>query len=124
MHVFSKNDVQNPIVTNNGETIYEIVGRFTGEPSSVHSVAHIRIAANKATILHYHPETEESYYILKGKGRMVLDDEERFIESGQVVLIPKMTKHKLYNLEAEPLEMLAVCVPAWEPTNTVWLEEL
>jgi len=124
MHVFSKDDVQNPIITPNGETIYEIIGRFTGEKSDVHSVAHISLAANKSTILHYHPETEESYYILKGKGRMIVGDEERIIESGQVVLIPKMKKHKLYNLEDGPLEMIAVCVPAWEPENTVWLEEV
>ena len=73
--------------------------------------------------MHYHPVAEESYYILKGHAKMVLGQEEATLKPGQIVLIPPGTNHKIYNAGKETLEFLVVCVPAWEPGNTVFLEK-
>ena len=85
--------------------------------------AMVVIPPGKSTPLHAHPETEESYYILKGQARMALGEEEAIIGPGQIVLIPAPKPHKIINVGQEDLEFLAYCVPAWEPTNTDWLEE-
>lgn len=123
MHVYHKNDVAKPFETPHGEIIYELLGREVGEPSERHSVAYAVIPPGKASLLHYHPTTEESYYILKGQGRIQLEDEEAMVGPGQVTLIPPPKPHKIFNVGHEDLEFLAFCVPAWEPTNTVWLEK-
>jgi len=122
MHIFHKKDVDSPLVTEHGEIIYELIGREVGEATDRHSVAVVVIPPGKASLRHYHPETEESYFILKGQARMILDDEEAALAPGQAVLIQPPKPHKIINIGETDLEFLAICVPAWEPTNTVWLE--
>ncbi len=76
-----------------------------------------------ASLLHYHPEAEESYYILNGKARMLIGDEEMELERGHTVLIKAPIPHKIINISEEMLEFLAICIPAGEPTNSVYLEK-
>ena len=121
MHVMSKEEAS-VFDSEHGERIYELIGRGVGERTEWHSVAYVMIPAGKSSQLHYHPEAEESYYILQGKARMILGDEEATILPGQVVLIPPETPHKITNVGESDLAFLAVCVPAWEATNTVPLE--
>lgn len=122
MNIFSKSDVVKPVVHKHGEAIYELLSREQGK-SEIHSVAIATIPAGKASLMHYHPVAEESYYILKGEARIILGEEENELQPGQVVLIPPGLKHKIYNTGNEELEFLVVCVPAWEPGNTLFLEE-
>lgn len=122
MYITSAQDSTSPIHTPHGETICELIGRAVVQPTDTHSVAHVLIPPGSSTLLHSHPSTEESYYILKGKARMLLDDEEALLSPGQIVLIAPGQRHKIFTVGSDPLEMLVVCVPAWEPTNTIWLE--
>ncbi len=89
-----------------------------------HSVAFVRIPAGKASRLHYHPEAEESYYILRGQARIQVGENEAAVGPGDGVLIPSREPHKIWNSGDQDLEFLATWVPAWEPKNTVWLETL
>ncbi len=122
MHVYSKAEVSSPIVTEHGEIIYELLGRNFEEKTEMHSVAHVLIHSGKASLLHYHPQAEESYYILIGKARILVGGEESVVTSGQIILIPPGKPHKITNIGEDNLEFLTVCVPAWEPTNTILLE--
>jgi mannose-6-phosphate isomerase-like protein (cupin superfamily) len=110
-----------PVVSRHGEIVYELVGSDT--PDARHSVAYVVIPPGKASLLHYHPEAEESYYVLKGRARIILGEEQETIIEGESVLIPSRKPHKIINAGAENLEFIAVCVPAWEPANSVFLEE-
>jgi mannose-6-phosphate isomerase-like protein (cupin superfamily) len=122
MHVIAKDNVT-PFISQHGEIIYELIGRAVGEATQRHSVAYVVIPPGKSSLLHYHPEAEESYCILRGQARMLLGDEEATIEAGQTVLIPSLKPHKVFSIGKEDLEFLAFCVPAWEPTNAVFLED-
>ncbi len=122
MTIFSKDQVKNPIITKHGENIYELLGEFTTLKTRIHSLAYVEIKPGKTSLLHYHPVAEESYYILKGTGKVHLDEQEFPLAVGDCVLIKPNVKHKIFNTGPEPLEFLAICVPAWEPRNTVWLE--
>jgi mannose-6-phosphate isomerase-like protein (cupin superfamily) len=122
MHVYSVSQVTSPLVTKHGEVIYELLGRDFSEPTEMHSVAHVVISPGKASLLHVHPDAEESYYIMRGTARIRVGDEELDITPGQIVLIPPGKPHKISNIDEKDLEFLAVCVPAWEPENTVPLE--
>jgi mannose-6-phosphate isomerase-like protein (cupin superfamily) len=121
MHAFSK-DKASPFEAPHGKIIYELIGRAVGETTERHSVAYVVIPSGKSSLLHYHPHAEESYYILQGEARMLLADEEAIVTPQQAVLIPAQKPHKIINIGESDLVFLAVCVPAWEPTGTVFIE--
>jgi mannose-6-phosphate isomerase-like protein (cupin superfamily) len=122
MYILSKEKVL-PFVSQHGEIIYELIGRAVGEVTERHSLAYVTIPSGKSSLLHYHPHAEESYYILKGKGRILLEDEDTIVLPGQAILIPSPKSHKIINIGESDLVFLAFCVPAWEPNNTEFLEE-
>ena len=111
-----------PLISEHGEVIYELVGRTASEPTERHSLAYVVIPPGKSSLLHFHPIAEESYYILRGIGRFLLADEERILLPGEAVVIPPTKSHQILNNGETDLEFLAVCVPAWEPTNSVYAE--
>jgi mannose-6-phosphate isomerase-like protein (cupin superfamily) len=123
MPFISRQDVDLPLVTDHGEVIYELIGRGAGQATERHSLAVVVLPPGKASLLHSHPEAEESYFILKGQARMAVGEEEATMAPGQAVLIQPRTPHKITNIGREDLEFLAICVPAWEPTNTEWLDD-
>lgn len=112
-----------PLITDHGEIIHELIGRAANAQSERHSVAYITIPSGKASLLHEHPEAVESYFVLKGKGRMRLGEDMYDVGPGDAILIPPEVPHQIRNVEDADLEFLAYCVPAWEPENTVYLEE-
>ncbi len=122
MHIKSKNDTS-PLVSPHGEIIYELIGRAVGETTERHSLAYIVLPPGKASLLHYHPVAEESYYILQGNARLLLGEAETTLSPGQTVLIPPLKPHKIFNIGETDLEFLAICAPAWEASNSVYLEE-
>ena len=122
MHIFSKKQGSSPIDSGKGEVIVELLGRNFAEATENHSVAHVLIAPGKTSQLHFHPIAEESYYILQGEARIQVDVEEAVISSGQIVLIQPGQTHRIENIGEGSLEFLAICVPAWEPGNSVYFE--
>jgi mannose-6-phosphate isomerase-like protein (cupin superfamily) len=121
MYKYSVSNVE-PIVSEHGEIIYELVGPNLGETTQRHSVAHVVIPPGKSSLLHYHPEAEESYHVLKGNAQIILGEEQEALTAGETILIPSPKPHKIINTGKEDLEFIAVCVPAWEPTNSIFLE--
>ena len=118
----SDKETTHPLTSTHGEIIYELIGKGIGDSTDLHSVAYVVIPPGKSSLLHYHPVAEESYYFLKGEGKLLIENEETTISPGQAVLIQPTKKHKITSIGNTDLEFLAFCVPAWEPTNTVFLE--
>jgi mannose-6-phosphate isomerase-like protein (cupin superfamily) len=110
--------------TASGELIYELVGRTLIKSSIRHSVAHVVVPPGKSSRRHYHPEAEESYYVMQGMGLIQIENVESILSAGDEVLIPAQSAHKVFNCGEEDLVLMVVCVPAWEPSNTVWLENI
>ncbi len=73
-----------------------------GAAAEVH---HVQISDAR---LHYHERTDEIYYVIAGRGTMVLDGEEVELHEGVVVYVPRGTRHKAKG----DLTVLVVCVPA------------
>lgn len=57
---------------------------------------------------HSHKDHEEHYYILRGRGYLLLDDERYDIMEGDDLFIPKGPIHTLVNPNDTPLEFLFV----------------
>jgi mannose-6-phosphate isomerase-like protein (cupin superfamily) len=47
--------------------------------------------------LHSHPDSEQVYVIVAGRGRMIVDGEEQDIGVGTMVLIPPGAQHAIHN---------------------------
>ena len=56
---------------------------------------------------------EEIYFILKGKGRMMVGEEEAEVGVGDAIVIPKGSLHSLVNTGDEPLQLIVVAA-SWK----------
>lgn len=87
------------------ETCGQIRCLIEEKDAAAGEVHHVRIQDAK---LHFHERTDEFYYVIAGRGRMILDDEEIELHEGVVVYVPRGVKHKAVG----ELTVLTVCVPA------------
>ena len=86
------------------------------------SLAEARIAPGLVTQAHYHPQTEEIYYILVGRGRMTINGEVRQVVEGDAIAIPPGAVHQIYNDGSTDLRLLCCCAPGYEHEDTVLVE--
>ncbi len=107
MLITRKEKVQKPFVNRTGERVYEMIGRpeHLGGATK-HSFGYVVIPPNGSSRLHYHPSAEETYYILKGKGRMMIDGGEYHVASGDAVLISLLEKHRIFTAGGQDLEFI------------------
>ena len=122
MWVVGKDDVKEPLETPAGELIYELIGASERSGAATkHSVADIVIPPGKSSDPHFHLESEETYYILRGKARMVIDGKEFQLEEGQACLIQPLERHQIWNDQVDDLQFIAVCAPAWNADDSVFV---
>lgn len=107
--------------TKDGSTIRELLA-YRNSCIRQQSLAEAIVPPGGSTAEHYHPRTEELYYILKGSGRIKVGAEVRPVQPGDAIALPPGTPHKLWNTGDEELVLLCCCVPAYEHEDTVLLE--
>ncbi len=121
MYITTK-DKGNRVDTSEGEIIFEMIGCEKNQGGALkHSVAHVVIPSGCSSLLHYHPEAEETYCILKGEGEIVVDGRKYSVKSGDTVFISPLEKHQIFAHGTCDLEFIAVCAPAWTPECSVFL---
>jgi len=86
------------------------------------SLAEARIPAGGSTLEHFHPKTEEIYFITAGSGKMRIENEMREVKIGDAIAIPPGLKHKIWNTGEDVLTLLCCCAPAYEHEDTVITE--
>lgn len=119
MFINQRDKVISPLTQPLGETVFELVGASAHSGDArLHSLAYILIPPGSCSSAHYHKHSEESYYILAGQGRMVVDGQTYTLSPGQVCLICPPEVHQIFNDGAVDLEFLAVCAPAWSPGDS------
>lgn len=123
MRLTRKERIETPFCSGSGERVYELLGapEHIGG-AGYHSFSHVVIPAGCASRPHYHPVAEETYYILSGRARMLVDDRELQLLPGDALLILPPEKHQIFNTGECELEFIAVCAPAWTPDNSVYLD--
>lgn len=110
-----------PLESPHGEIVCEYFGHAAGGTAS-HSLAQIILPPLKSSLKHYHPATEESYYILSGQGHIVIDGEHATLTPGDAVAIPVNAVHQIFNESGDDLIFLAVCTPPWTADCSVFVE--
>jgi mannose-6-phosphate isomerase-like protein (cupin superfamily) len=86
------------------------------------SLAEARLPPGKGTTPHYHPLTEEIYYILVGTGLMQVGEERQSVGPGDAIAIPPGAFHQITNTGSETLRFLCCCAPAYEHVDTILVE--
>ena len=110
-----------PFITKDGSQIRELLA-YRNSVIRNQSLAEATIPVGSATQEHYHPKSEEIYYILTGTGRMKLDGELRDLLPLDAIAIPPGARHKIWNTGSVPLVLLCCCAPAYENEDTVMVK--
>lgn len=87
------------------------------------SLAEARLPAGASTTPHFHPQTEEIYYILVGQGRMRIMDEVCDVGPGDAIAIPPGLVHQITNTGRDTLTFLCCCAPGYEHADTVLVDD-
>lgn len=83
------------------------------------SLAEAILPVGATTEAHYHVGTDEIYYILRGRGLVRVEGEERAVGPLDAIAIPANHRHNITNTGEEPLVFLCCCAPAYEHDKTV-----
>ncbi len=110
-----------PFTTKDGSEIRELLA-YRNSVIRLQSLAEARLPVGGATQEHYHPKTEEIYYITQGVGAIRIEGEVRAVRVGDAIAIPPGQKHKLWNTGAEELRLLCCCAPGYEHADTIITE--
>jgi mannose-6-phosphate isomerase-like protein (cupin superfamily) len=117
MDVKNLNEVA-PFITKDGSEIRELLAHRNSAIRN-QSLAEARLPAGSATQEHFHPHTEEIYFITHGAGKIRIEDETRDVRTGDAIAIPPGKRHKLWNTGTGILHLLCCCAPAYEHADTV-----
>ena len=66
--------------------------------------------------------SSEVYYIIAGRGRLIVDDSVVAVEPGSVIYVPPGGKQSLENSGPTAIEFLCLVDPAWPPEDEEVLE--
>ncbi|REJ69632.1 MAG: cupin domain-containing protein [Planctomycetota bacterium] len=121
MDVINVNDVE-AFTTKDGSEIRELLAHRNSAIEK-QSLAEARLPVGATTTPHYHPQTEEIYYLLEGTGEMRIGDETRTVHVGDAIAIPPGVEHQITNCGTVVLRFLCCCAPGYEHDDTVLTEE-
>ncbi len=99
------------VPTTDGKLIEEHFGMATDQNNKI-SIAHM-VAPPGWSEPFQTPEFDEYTYIIKGKKKCVIEEEEVIIKAGESIKIEKNTKIQYSNPFDEECEYLAICIPAF-----------
>jgi len=108
-------------ITKDGSEIRELLAHRNSVIRN-QSLAEARLPVGTSTQEHYHPKTEEIYFITHGTGRMRVEGETREVKAGDAIAIPPGQTHKLWNTGQQTLRLLCCCSPAYEDADTIITE--
>jgi mannose-6-phosphate isomerase-like protein (cupin superfamily) len=83
------------------------------------SLAEATLPPGAETEAHFHPNTEEIYYLLQGQALMAIEGERQAVGPGEAIAIPPGSRHQIRNTGTENLIFLCCCVPAYTHEDTV-----
>ena len=74
----------------------------------VTGVARHALQAGKRSDYHQHADAEQFYYVLRGSGHMIVDDERYPVREGDVIYLPPGVRHRAVNDSDDWMEHLIV----------------
>jgi mannose-6-phosphate isomerase-like protein (cupin superfamily) len=119
MNIFNTNNTQH---TDSHENLksFMLIGNNNIKNTKI-SIQISYIPINSEQPIHKH-EPEQCYYIIRGKGLMIIENEQEFVNPGDAIYIPSNKKHGIKNAGNEVLEYLTANAPAFDLDyeNKLW----
>jgi mannose-6-phosphate isomerase-like protein (cupin superfamily) len=84
---------------------------------SVSSMHLIQISGSVA--MHFHEFHSENVMVVRGAGRLTLAGRKYKVKAGEIIHIPKGTKHSFHNLGAVPAVLISVFAPGFDGKDRV-----
>lgn len=109
-------------ITADGSEIRELLA-YRNSCIRYQSLAEARLPPGEATRPHYHPRTEEIYYLLEGTGCIRFGDKEHEVGPGDAIAIPPGQPHQIVNTGPGVLKFLCCCAPPYEHEDTVFADQ-
>ena len=107
-----------PYVTADGSTIRELLNGANSTLSN-QSLAEATLTPGQKTERHFHPRSEEIYYVLSGSGAMNIGEQTRAVKTGDAIAIAAGAPHCIENDGEVELRFLCCCAPAYSHEDTV-----
>lgn len=71
---------------------------------------------------HYHQLHSESIVVLSGQGIMKLNGIESKIKKGDVIFVPKKTKHSVKVIGDKPLKVISTQAPSFDGSDRIFID--
>lgn len=108
-----------PYATKDGSQIRELMHPHQYGLDQIRlSLAEATVPPGKSTLLHRHLNADEIYHVTSGSGVMVLGRERFKVLTGDSILIPRGTPHRIENTEIVPLAIICCCSPPYAHEDT------
>ncbi|MDH5518502.1 MAG: cupin domain-containing protein [Gammaproteobacteria bacterium] len=112
-----------PYRTKDNSEIRELLHPANNSSLKNQSLAEARVATGEKTRCHFHKQSEEIYFILKGKGRMFIDNTSFDVTAGDSILIAPSALHCIENSGSCTLVFLCCCAPAYQHDDTYFIND-
>jgi mannose-6-phosphate isomerase-like protein (cupin superfamily) len=111
--VYTQTVADSPQNARGGQVSYLLLtkGQFGSQNLSI---TWVEGAPNSEQLMHAHPENEQVYVIVRGRGLMKVGDEEQEVVAGTLVFVPPQTGHRIRNTGYEPLVYVSATAPPFE----------
>lgn len=106
------------IIAGDGCVLRELLSGLNDPAQCRYSLAHAKLPIGQSSTRHA-MKTTEVYYIIKGQGRMHIDEEIQTVGLQDTIYIPPNSVQFIENIGEEELEFLAIVDPAWKKEDEI-----
>ena len=102
-----------------GDCFSVLIGRHDQHfASDKYTVAIVKLPIGGRSEEHFHHVAEESYFVVSGRGEVVIDGETAEVIKNSLVFARPNQKHYFKNLGNEELVYLVITAPKWTPEDS------
>ncbi len=107
------------ITVSPGVMLKELSGRTAPARSEKVSVAFFHLDPGCASAWSYNKVAEESFFVLKGRGKVWIGNQAQDVHLGSYILVPSNAVRSIRASADEALEFYAITSPAWSRDDDV-----
>jgi mannose-6-phosphate isomerase-like protein (cupin superfamily) len=111
-----------PVHPRGGQTSYLLLARGQFGTKNM-NVTWVECAPGSQQGLHEHDTQEQVYVIIRGRGVMIVGDEEQEVGEGTLVYVPPRSQHAIRNDSEAPLTYVSATSPPFDEALLYELSE-
>jgi len=78
-----------------------------------------KLLPNKTFVSHYHQDMQEIFIILSGQAKFIIDEEEKTVKRGDVIIVPIKKLHSMKNKTNKEIEYIVMGIATNKGGKTV-----